>query len=448
MKETAITASHISKEYTLDYSRTNSFKELLTRRILRKHKLSVDGCKKVHALQDISFEVNKGEALGIIGKNGAGKSTLLKVLSGITKPTSGQIEIFGRMSSILDIGVGFHPELSGRENVFLSGELNGLSRKDIKGRLDEIIDFSGVEKFIDTPVKYYSSGMFLRLAFSVFTGIDSEILLLDEVMSVGDAEFQMRSYKKLQSMFGQGKTIVLVSHNPSDIVKLCSRVIILDEGKIKEEGVPAKVVVDYMEESILEAMESPGKKNLNNWNKSEETTKSQPTDQQKLRSFVQWSDILTSPGNEYFRLTKVEIKAEGKTTGSPMFINDKLIVEITYWKKNADDVIDIALTLNHFGSIIFGSSTMLVIQPDEMKMKGNLVVQMFIPPNLLNNTIYSIDIYAIKDKKNIILNESEILHFTMEESDNVIVKSVKDTFQIFPGIIRPEFNWTVSNKLY
>ncbi len=442
MKETAITASHISKEYTLDYSRTNSFKELLTRRILRKHKLRVDGCKKVQALQDISFEVNKGEALGIIGKNGAGKSTLLKVLSGITKPTLGQIEIFGRMSSILDIGVGFHPELSGRENVFLSGELNGLSRKDIKGRLDEIIDFSGVEKFIDTPVKYYSSGMFLRLAFSVFTGIDSEILLLDEVMSVGDAEFQMRSYKKLQSMFGQGKTIVLVSHNPSDIVKLCSRVLVLDQGKIINEGSPAKILSYYFEKSLKESL----RENPDN-SRDDVSTDGFSSFKKRQNQHIEWDDPRDAPGNELIKLLKARIQATGKSPDEPMMIDDILKIEIDYLKGGDDDYYDVGIMIFNFGNIVFASKSIFDLSGTlRDKSSGYFTATTEIPGNLLNDSVYSLGIHFVRNGGELSLHLQDVLYFKMHQPPDPLLESLRIHFNEYPGSVRPKLEWRIIKR--
>lgn len=182
------------------------------------------------ALKDISFEVKEGEVLGIIGKNGAGKSTLLKILSQITEPTSGKIEIHGRVASLLEVGTGFHPELSGRENIYMNGTILGMTRKEIDSKLDEIIDFSGVEKFIDTPVKFYSSGMKVRLGFSVAAHLDPEILIVDEVLAVGDYEFQKKCLGKMEDVSkNQGRTVLFVSHQIDAISRLCSRVLVLKE---------------------------------------------------------------------------------------------------------------------------------------------------------------------------------------------------------------------------
>ncbi|WP_111395001.1 ABC transporter ATP-binding protein [Algoriphagus aquaeductus] len=197
------------------------------------------------ALKDVSFEVQEGEVLGIIGKNGAGKSTLLKILSQITEPTSGKIEIHGRVASLLEVGTGFHPELSGRENIYMNGTILGMTRREIDSKLDEIIDFSGIEKFIDTPVKFYSSGMKVRLGFSVAAHLDPEILIIDEVLAVGDFEFQKKCLGKMEEVSkNQGRTVLFVSHDLASVANLCKRVLLLEKGKITFDSTPSKTI-DY-----------------------------------------------------------------------------------------------------------------------------------------------------------------------------------------------------------
>ena len=197
------------------------------------------------ALKDVSFDVKRGEVLGVIGRNGAGKSTLLKILSRITEPTTGRVELNGRVASLLEVGTGFHPELTGRENIFLNGALLGMSRKEIKSKFDEIVDFSGVEQFIDTPVKKYSSGMYVRLAFAVAAHLESEILLVDEVLAVGDMEFQKKSTKKIHSIVSQGRTIIIISHNHNFIQTVCNKAIILKNGTLTDIGNPDKLSEKY-----------------------------------------------------------------------------------------------------------------------------------------------------------------------------------------------------------
>ena len=201
------------------------------------------------ALKNLSFELKKGEVLGIIGKNGAGKSTILKVLSRITRPTFGQVEIHGRNSSLLEVGTGFHPELTGRENVYLNGTVLGMKKNEIDRKFDAIVDFSGVEKFLDTPVKRYSSGMTVRLAFAVAAHLEPEILIIDEVLAVGDAEFQAKCLGKMSSVAKEGRTVLFVSHNMGAIAELCSRAIWLEGGQLKQDGFPSEVVMKYLSSS-------------------------------------------------------------------------------------------------------------------------------------------------------------------------------------------------------
>lgn len=220
----------------------NPFKSL---KIKAKQVAGFEKREEFSALKDVNFSVSKGEVVGIIGKNGAGKSTLLKILSQITPPSTGEIRIQGRLGSLLEVGTGFHPELTGRENIFLNGAILGMPRKEIARKFDQIVEFAGVTKFLDTPVKYYSSGMYVRLAFSVAAHMEHDILLVDEVLAVGDSEFQKKCLGKMEEVTRQeGRTILFISHNMDAIQKLCTRTIMLEAGKIKKIG-PTKEVIDY-----------------------------------------------------------------------------------------------------------------------------------------------------------------------------------------------------------
>lgn len=246
---TIIETNKLSKRYTINGNKPNfSLRDKLDSFIKKPISIFDKEDKKIFwALKDISFKVYPGEVLGLIGKNGAGKSTLLKILSQITPPTSGSAILRGRVSSLLEVGTGFHEELTGRENIYLNGAILGMKRREIKRRFDEIVDFSEVEKFLDTPVKFYSSGMHARLAFSVAAFLESEILLVDEVLAVGDAEFQKKSLGKIENIAeNKGKTIIFVSHNLSSVSSICSRGILLDEGKIVCEGQIKTVINKYI----------------------------------------------------------------------------------------------------------------------------------------------------------------------------------------------------------
>jgi len=202
------------------------------------------------ALRDVNFEVHPGEIVGIIGRNGAGKSTLLKILSRITEPTTGRVEIRGRVGSLLEVGTGFHPELTGRENVYLNGSILGMSLREINSRFDEIVEFSGIERFLDTPVKRYSSGMYVRLAFAVAAHLEPEILIVDEVLAVGDSSFQKRCLDKMQRVGQAGRTVCFVSHNMSAITRLCERVVLLDDGRVICDGPAHRTVSAYIHSGL------------------------------------------------------------------------------------------------------------------------------------------------------------------------------------------------------
>jgi homopolymeric O-antigen transport system ATP-binding protein len=256
----AIRVEHVGKRYRLGatHGGGNLLREHLQhavtgpiRRLRRPHPTSHLKASPTHAgdlwaLRDVSLEIAPGEVVGLVGPNGAGKSTLLKLLSAITPPTEGRITLMGRTATLLEVGTGFHPELTGRENVFVNGAILGMRRREIEAKFDEIVEFSGIERFIDTPVKRYSSGMYVRLAFAVAAHLDPEILLVDEVLAVGDAEFQRKCIGKMQDASGQGRTIVFVSHNMVTVQSLCTRAYAIDKGGVVASGSPAEVVTEYL----------------------------------------------------------------------------------------------------------------------------------------------------------------------------------------------------------
>jgi len=239
---------HVSKRYRIQQNDNDSD---IQSSVLRKLK-SLRGRKTdFWAVRDVSFEVQRGEALGIIGHNGAGKSTILKLLSNITTPTSGEIMINGRLSALIEVGSGFHPELSGRENIYLNGSILGMSRREITKKLDDIIEFAGVRDFIDTPVKRYSSGMYVRLGFSIAAHLDPDILLLDEVLAVGDAAFQAKCLQRIKELENRGTTIVFISHDLGAVERLCDRVLLMKRGQIVKSGPAAEIVAAYQSDATL-----------------------------------------------------------------------------------------------------------------------------------------------------------------------------------------------------
>jgi ABC-type polysaccharide/polyol phosphate transport system ATPase subunit len=235
---------------------------------LRKVRRLWNGWQDFWALRDVSFEVERGEALGIIGQNGAGKSTILKLLYNITTPTKGEIRINGRLAALIEVASGFHPELTGRENIYLNGALLGMKRREIAAKLDSIVDFAGVAAFIDTPVKRYSSGMYLRLGFAIAAHLDPDILLLDEVLAVGDADFQAKCIARINQLRNGGTTIVFVSHNLSAVESLCDRVFLLRQGEIYKSGSARQVISDY--EQLLTQMPASAPTHLTNVSESSE----------------------------------------------------------------------------------------------------------------------------------------------------------------------------------
>lgn len=273
MSNSIIQVKNISKQYHIGAKeRVNrTFREAIIdtvtapvrnfRKLKRITKVEEENPDTIWALKDISFEVQPGEVIGIIGRNGAGKSTLLKILSRITEPTSGEIKLHGRVASLLEVGTGFHPELTGRENIYLNGTILGMRRSEIDRKFNEIVAFSEIEKFLDTPVKRYSSGMYVRLAFAVAAHLESEILLVDEVLAVGDIEFQKKCLGKMGDVANEGRTVLFVSHNMGSIVDLCTKAVLLEDGSIKKSGPPPNIVENYLSTNkILSFVD------LTNWN--------------------------------------------------------------------------------------------------------------------------------------------------------------------------------------
>jgi lipopolysaccharide transport system ATP-binding protein len=243
----ALRLDGVGKRYRVHHEPSaTSLGEAVTRRVKRGLRRPSDETD-FWALRDVAFDLHRGEALGLVGRNGAGKSTLLKLIARISPPTSGRIEAYGRMATLLEVGTGFHPELTGRENVFLNGAILGMRRQEIAAKLDAIVDFSGVTGFLDEPVKHYSSGMRVRLAFSVAAHLEADILLVDEVLAVGDADFQRKCMGKMQDVAGQGRTVIFVSHNLGAVQRLCTRAMLIESGRLELDAAPSEVTARYLE---------------------------------------------------------------------------------------------------------------------------------------------------------------------------------------------------------
>lgn len=287
----------LSKRYLIGKAKANSVRDSLTG-MFRRGQSSTD--RELWVLNDVSFDVNDGETLGIIGHNGAGKSTLLKILSRITPPTKGRAVIRGRVGSLLEVGTGFHNELTGRENIFLSGAILGMKRAEISAKFDEIVAFSEIEEFLDTPVKHYSSGMYMRLAFSVAAHLEPEILIVDEILAVGDVGFQRKCLGKMSEAGRSGRTILFVSHDMSAITRLCSRAIWLKNGKVEADDLATTVVSRYLHE------------------------------QTQTGSDRSWNEEATRPGNETARLMRVRVCDENNDSVSTVEIRRPVRIEMTY----------------------------------------------------------------------------------------------------------------------
>ena len=362
----AIEVQDLSKRYRLGQMQAayGTLRDSLTRTAARLtgHEQGHNR-EEIWALRDVSFTVREGEVLGVIGRNGAGKSTLLKVLTRITSPTSGRAVIRGRVGSLLEVGTGFNSELTGRENVFLNGSILGMKRREIQRKLDDIIEFSGIEKFMDTPVKRYSSGMYVRLAFSVAAHLEPEILLVDEVLAVGDAEFQQRCLGRMETFSGTGRTVLFVSHNMQTINQLCDRAIWLDGGKIADDGDPSDVVTHY-----LRTAHTSG-------------------------SHISWPDDESAPGDDLARLLSVRAIAENGETVETIDVRDSVGLEIRFRVLRGDrrSVFAKIRVQDRQGDIAFNAMD-TAAQAGDPATPGVYTATAWIPPNLLNEGTATIDV--------------------------------------------------------
>jgi lipopolysaccharide transport system ATP-binding protein len=326
----------------------------------------------IWALEGVSFAVEPGEVLGIIGRNGAGKSTLLKVLSRITEPTTGRIELYGRVGSLLEVGTGFHPELSGRENILLSGAILGMKREEIKRKFDDIVAFAEVERFIDTPVKFYSSGMYMRLAFAVAAHLEPEILMVDEVLAVGDAVFQKKCLGKMGDVARAGRTVLFVSHNMTAVNQLCPRAILLESGQVKESGKTSDVMTQYLKGGAGKGGE---------W---------------------VWNDPLRAPGNHRIRLQAVRIISNGKTT-SDVDIDKDVSIEVDFWNYAAG-IRNLGVNIylqDGMGTTVLSTAntpnanSLEEAWYDQAHAPGLYRAVCTLPGNFLNDALYYITVYVV-----------------------------------------------------
>jgi len=425
MSDIAIRVDGLSKQYRIGgkQERYKTLRDTLTdalaapfRRFYSvvRGQSSVVTDETIWALKDVSFEVKRGEVVGIIGRNGAGKSTLLKILSRITEPTEGAAEIHGRVGSLLEVGTGFHPELTGRENVYLNGAILGMQRTEIERKFDKIVTFAEIEKFLDTPVKHYSSGMYVRLAFAVAAHLEPEILLVDEVLAVGDAAFQKKCLGKMGDVAKEGRTVLFVSHNMAAVQSLCTRAIWLHEGKIVEEGQPSQVVSSYLQTSFSNLTEQV------------------------------WNDMITAPGNETVRLHRVCVHPVNGASSDQITMETPFVIEVEYWNLAPEMHLHITLHLhNEQGVTAFatwssiGGDPLLYDRPPA----GLFRAACHAPGNLLNSGMYRVLLMVVRDRKT-----------TSYQYEDAVSFEVLDTYEgrgswygKVPGVVRPMLEWTIDH---
>jgi lipopolysaccharide transport system ATP-binding protein len=421
MSETVIQVENLSKKYLLrhsvDKANYKSLRETITYGVksLGK-KLLKPAVKEVYnperedfwALKDISFEIKQGDRVGIIGRNGAGKSTLLKVLSRITEPSTGTISIKGRVASLLEVGTGFHAELTGRENIYLNGAILGMSKAEIKNKFDEIIAFAEVEKFLDTPVKRYSSGMYVRLAFAVAAHLEPEILIVDEVLAVGDAQFQKKCLGKMSEVSDKsGRTVFFVSHNMTAVQSLCDRVIWLNSGSLIKDGNPQTVISSY----------------LNNFsaNSNEQV----------------WHDISQAPGNDQVRLHRVAIIPEDGCDLNEITVNTPLKIEFEYWNFLPDAQLNFSFILSDIQDICIFNS----ISPVKRTPLGLIKGVCYIPGRLLNDGTYTVKLLIVKDTSVVLFDKDNLLTFDVNDIPREGAWHGK-----WVGAVRPNLKWELEFK--
>ncbi len=368
------------------------------------------GRETIWALQDLNFEVAPGEVLGIVGRNGAGKSTLLKVLSRITQPTTGRAELFGRVASLLEVGTGFHPELSGRENIYLNGAVLGMKRVEIDRKFDQIVEFSELEKFLDTPVKRYSSGMYMRLAFAVASHLEPEILVIDEVLAVGDAQFQKKCLGKMSNAATQGRTVLFVSHNMIAVQSLCQRAIWLDQGQVVKEGPANEVVAEYLTSASASQLEEV------------------------------WDDVETAPGNEIARLHSIRVRREDGVSSDPLTKKTPFVIEIEYWNRLPGARLHLALHLYTEQDVIaFTTGNGYdVAGTDAYTAAGLFRCMCRIPADLLNTGRHRFVIFVVRDSNSVIYRyESNVSFEILDLQAREVNFHGRE-----PGVVHPILRWT------
>jgi lipopolysaccharide transport system ATP-binding protein len=364
----------------------------------------------IWAIRNVSFEVEKGEKVGVIGRNGAGKSTLLKVLTRIAKPTSGWAEIHGRVGSLLEVGTGFHPELSGRQNIYLNGAILGMRRGEIDKRLDEMVAFAEIERFLDTPVKHYSSGMYARLAFAVAAHLETDVLLVDEVLAVGDAALQRKCFGKMDDLVSEGRTVLFVSHNMSAITRLCPRALLLEEGQLIVDGPSKDVVASYLDRSGGSARR-------------------------------EWC-LDDAPGSERVKLLSVVVESEDGRTLSVASVDEPLRLRLTYRVLEPNSCFRCAAIFSTEGVLAFAS-----VEPTESNRERTGIYHSVVevPPNLLAEGEYSVgvSIFTSRGVKDHHLQYPSAVIFQV--TDHIEGTSARGDYrERLRGVVRPLLSWKIN----
>lgn len=368
--------------------------------------------ESIWALKDISFEIKHGEVVGIIGRNGAGKSTLLKILSRITEPSEGYVDVYGRVRALLEVGTGFHPELTGRENVYLNGAILGMKRHEIEQKFDEIVDFAGIDQFIDTPVKHYSSGMGLRLGFAVAAHLEPEILLVDEVLAVGDLEFQKRCLGKMTEVATSGRTVLFVSHNMQAIQALCNRVVWLEGGQVRASDTALAIVMQYLASSSNQGNE------------------------------ISW-DEATAPGNDEIKLMSMRVYSESGTGSNVFSSKDDLYVEIGFQAKTIHSALCVGFDLMTIDGVVVARSYQTDMSPERSPQAcpGYNLWRCVIPKGLLNAGVFVLSPRISLHNLYWIVNSDPVIQFEVILDHGVSSFWNSLTGQTRPGVISPILPW-------
>ncbi len=414
----AIKIENVSKRYRIGglHPGYMTFREMVGGVVtapFRKLKGS-NGQQTLWALSDVNLEIGQGELVGIIGRNGAGKSTLLKILSRVTKPTTGEVELLGRIGSLLEVGTGFHPDLTGRENIFLSGAILGMRRAEIERKFDEIVAFSELEKFIETSVKWYSSGMYVRLAFSVAAHLEPEILMMDEVLAVGDAAFQQKCLDKMHEIRRQGRTILFVSHDMAAITRLCKRVVLLENGRVACDGGPREVVQHYLSSSL------------------------------KTGAAREWTNQQEAPGDEVVRLRRVRVRAEDGKTIPVIDIRKPFGIELTYEVLDEGHALVPVLEFyNEEGTELFSTHDTNAEWRRSARPRATYTSTVWIPGNLLAEGSFVGHVSIMSHFPATVLHAYERNAVAFQVVDSPAGDSARgDYIGPMPGVIRPLLNWS------